>query len=132
MTECEQQIEIAKICGWRLRWQNCGGGPLFDKKPKGHCWEVWNDPFGRALDKNFDFVLPPNCLTDLNAMHEAEKVLTTIQRLHFYQNLCDMFDRNPDGSHRYGAVTYWEATHATAAQRAEAFLKTLGKWKEDT
>lgn len=36
----EQRITIAKVCGWKLRWQNMGGGTLFDTKPKGHCWEI--------------------------------------------------------------------------------------------
>jgi len=53
--------------------------------------------------------------TDLNAMHEAEKTLTSMQLLDYIAFLFD--------------ATY-EAVLATARQRAEAFLRTLGKWEE--
>ncbi len=73
----------------------------------------------------------PDYLNDLNAMHEAEKVLTE-EQLHDY------------GKH-LGAITtvmtWWDSrisgygmakfAHATAAQRAEAFLKALGLWVEE-
>ena len=54
---------------------------------------------------------------DLNAMHEAEESLT--------EN-----DRHMMGfwlAHYTELGTYWRAT---ARQRAEAFLRTLGKWEE--
>lgn len=55
---------------------------------------------------------------DLNAMHEAEKILAPMD---------------------LGAMAYWlknimpvyaETFHSTARQRAEAFLRTLGKWEQ--
>jgi uncharacterized protein (DUF488 family) len=58
----------------------------------------------------------PNYCTDLNAMHRAEGVLTKEQTDEYIALLFD--------------ATY-EATLATARQRAEAFLRTLGKWEED-
>jgi len=63
----------------------------------------------------------PNYCIDLNAMHEAEKVLTREQINAFCQKL---FPTNYCG--------VWWSIHATARQRAEAFLKTLGKWEEAT
>jgi hypothetical protein len=54
---------------------------------------------------------------DLNAMHEAEHTLTSAQLLDYIAFLFD--------------ATY-EATVATARQRAEAFLRTLGKWEATT
>ena len=57
----------------------------------------------------------PDYCNDLNAMHEAEKVLTADQ-WYEYDRLMPL--RNP------------QKMHATAAQRAEAFLRTLGKWEE--
>lgn len=68
----------------------------------------------------------PNYCNDLNAMHEAEKVLDYEQ--------CEAFvDTITDTTH--AAIDYeapWDFTriHATAEQRAEAFLRTLGKWEE--
>ena len=65
----------------------------------------------------------PNYTEDLNAMHEAEKVLRvapdTYQpggRGHYAQLLDEVC--GSDGK-----------AFATAAQRAEAFLRTIGKWK---
>lgn len=60
----------------------------------------------------------PNYCNDLNAMHEAEKSLNQdnlyIMALHI-EGLC-------------GRGEFY--FRATARQRAEAYLKTLGKWKE--
>lgn len=55
-------------------------------------------------------------LTDLNAMHVAEKVLTSGQRQAYGLQIAKLCDRST-----------W---HATAAQRAEAFLRTLSKWTD--
>ena len=54
---------------------------------------------------------------DLNAMHAAEKHL---------------FATRKDNSYGYELATGECATmwHATARERAEAFLKALGKWEE--
>ena len=60
----------------------------------------------------------PDYLNDLNAMHESEKVLTN-EQLEVYCNIL----------HKPNHGVYW-AIHATAAQRAEAFLRTIGKWEE--
>ncbi len=71
----------------------------------------------------------PNYCTDLNAMHEAEE--SSVINLHDY------------GMHLYQIVVPLETRvfvksdpnvyiwHATARQRAEAFLRTLGKWEEE-
>jgi hypothetical protein len=57
----------------------------------------------------------PDYLNDLNAMHQAEKILD-------YNQLRDMED---SVSFRFAVLPF----HATAAQRAEAFLLTIGKWE---
>jgi hypothetical protein len=60
-----------------------------------------------------------NYCTDLNAMHEAEKYLDTDELFRgYYLALYDVTQS-----------TRWPI-HATARQRAEAFLRTLGKWEE--
>ena len=58
----------------------------------------------------------PDYLNDLNAMHEAEKVLD-------YNQLREMED---SVSFQFAVYPF----HATAAQRAEAFLRTIGKWED--
>jgi hypothetical protein len=57
-----------------------------------------------------------NYLNDLNAMHEAEKVLRPMQRERYRTELVYILA---------GADIF-----ATAEQRAEAFLKTIGEWKD--
>ena len=78
----------------------------------------------------------PDYLNDLNAMHEAEKVLNEKQ-LYCYGNKLDDLTRREEVmemSYVNGpkAGMYPELFRATAAQRAEAFLRTIGKWEEIT
>ena len=60
----------------------------------------------------------PDYLNDLNAMHEAEKSLTPEQRSDYHSLLL--------------SSGYMAAIDATAAQRAEAFLRALGQWQTNT
>jgi hypothetical protein len=82
---------IAEACGWIY-------------------YDGWNHPDGRNH-------LPDYCI-DLNSMHEAEKVLTSMQQEEYWDFLWNL-----TGSE-------FELCHANAHQRAEAFLRTLGKWEE--
>lgn len=62
----------------------------------------------------------PDYLNDLNAMHEAEKALImdgAENQLLYTLHLDDAAHPEP-------------LFHATAAQRAKAFLKTIGKWTD--
>jgi hypothetical protein len=59
----------------------------------------------------------PNYCNDLNAMHEAEEFLSGNSWIGYVNTLADI-----EGT-LFGI-------RATARQRAEAFLRTLGKWKE--
>ena len=111
MTPEAQRIAIAEACGWTATvdddqfWR----ATRADGSMTSDLWcsmsSVWN-------------VGIPDYLNDLNAMHEAEKVLTN-EQLEVYCNIL----------HKPNHGVYW-AIHATAAQRAEAFLRTIGKWKE--
>lgn len=65
----------------------------------------------------------PDYANDLNAMHEAEKVLTKT-KLQTYLDF--LADAPRDHVHK----TWTTSVFATARQRAEAFLKTIGKWEE--
>lgn len=60
----------------------------------------------------------PNYCHDLNAMHEAEATLSIEQLYRMEAHLKQMA----------GAVCF----RATARQRAEAFLRTLGKWDDQS
>ena len=60
---------------------------------------------------------------DLNAMHEAEKVLKGYEQIHTYVwHLNNRKDWETD--HKLMEV------HISARDRAEAFLRALGKWEE--
>jgi hypothetical protein len=122
MTNEQINIAIAEACGWKLQWQNQGGAPLLKTKPQCHCWEVWFDPTGRTVNNQQCEVYPPDYCNDLNAMHEAEKVLTEHQ-WDEYERILRLVC---DGCHYYDGAGK-ELLHATARQRAEAVWRTLGK-----
>lgn len=66
----------------------------------------------------------PNYCADLNAMHEAEKIVERI-----------MHERGDDYAYGDRLVEVTQNVRpisATARQRAEAFLRTIGKWKEES
>ena len=67
----------------------------------------------------------PDYCTDLNAMHEAEEVLAEIQWFYYLNELYNVV-RLPNQPE----LQMKQAVHSTARQRAEAFLRTLGKWED--
>jgi hypothetical protein len=82
--------------------------------------EQINAKIAEALNADEHWMIQKDYCSDLNAMHEAEKVLTREQINAFCEKL---FPTNYCG--------VWWSIHATARQRAEAFLRTLEKWEED-
>jgi hypothetical protein len=104
MTPEQQRIAIAEACGWNLVEDHPDYLPYWED-PKGNMVAVSN--YGHKF---------PDYLNDLNAMHEAEKVLTADE---WYEYDSMMPLRDP------------QKIHATARQRAEAFLRTIGKWTEN-
>lgn len=103
MSPEQQRIKIAEAVGWT-------------PTPTG--WWTMH-PSGIPTGEYPAFTDPPDYLKDLNAMHEAEKVL--VGRNNW--ELCDYV-------HKLHATTNGWPAFATAAQRAEAFLRTLNLWKE--
>jgi len=108
MTEQDQRIVIAEACGWT--------GMNSDEADDGFRDEngVWHS-------------VPPDYLHDLNAMHEAENwlldgPLTDTLGINYWNNLW-FVAKDPHNTLR-------SIGNATAAQRAEAFLRTIGKWKD--
>jgi hypothetical protein len=72
-------------------------------------------------------------LNDLNAMHEAEKHLDSNGRwLDYTHALAELV--TPDQNNEYRTTLNWTIVwpilSASAVQRAEAFLRTIGKWEE--
>jgi hypothetical protein len=70
--------------------------------------------------------VPPDFCCDLNAMHEAEAFLKSKDIRSYAFLLAQVLDTSPtvDLDDQFLNI------HATARQRAEAFLRTLGKWEE--
>lgn len=67
----------------------------------------------------------PNYVGDLNAMHEAEKTLPRDRQVtHGALLACEC------GYGTWDEFHFFDGAHATARQRAKAFLRTLGKWRE--
>jgi hypothetical protein len=111
MNQAKQRIAIAEACGWKMH-----DHPDCLAKKEGWVsrgWETWvMNPSGLLVFKH-DI---PNYLNDLNAMHKAENlVLRSAQQRRDYADALD----DGNGGH-----------FATSAQRAEAFLRTIGKWEE--
>ena len=102
MTDQQINAAIAVACGWRKEdgvWMWTANG--ID----------WTSPELRDY------------CNDLNAMHEAEKVLAPKNWNRFSEKWWNYYHHLLDGD-------VHKTIHATARQRAEAFLRTLGKWEE--
>lgn len=78
----------------------------------------------------------PDYLNDLNAMAEAENILAQmdygeVNALKMYRGKLVAIVSGRFGRAFEPSRHEWEmATSASAAQRAEAFLRTIGKWIE--
>lgn len=81
---------------------------------------LWVPP-GVIDFSELDCVYLPDCLNDLNAVHELEKKLTPLQWNDYANKLIQYWEA--------GGTRFAGAIHATAAQRCEALLKTLNLWK---
>ena len=111
MDEGKQRIAIAKEEGWRnIHWH------------KGNLWGMGKDRRGSYTPMHVR-----DYLKDLNTCHEFEKGLTDEQyELSYRDHLVKVLFRDSES----GYYTLRDYLSATAAQRCEAFLKTIGKWEE--
>lgn len=98
MTPKEQIITIAEASG-------------YERKPQHDA--VW----GYKGMKIYGVSNLPNYLNDLNAIHEAWSMLNKADKGQF---ITELF--------RVTQAGLSEVYNATASQRAEAFLRTIGKW----
>jgi hypothetical protein len=111
----EQRIAIAEACGWT---------------PIGRP-EQYDPPIGfpaGALTVAGNQQLLPDYLNDINAMREAENKLSKDHRKQLVYVLLRVviadLDRYTPEIDKFRVIYF-----ATAAQRAEAFLRTLNLWK---
>ena len=109
MTDTEINIAIAKACP-----------TLFIVVRQTVYWRFDHEKYGQVVDAT----------TDLNAMAEAEATLNGEQKVQYMRCLC--FNAQCH-NWEHGSPTIDEmraVCFATARQRAEAFLKVLGLWKD--
>jgi hypothetical protein len=123
MSNEQINIAIAEACGihgpWKEQITPCGCDGQ---------WDFYNPK---------DVRLPDYC-NDLNAMHEAERALNIDEEYHYGEELAAMIRRpentlagvSEDTVFPLNGWGFYSVAHATARQRAEAFLRTVGKWEE--
>lgn len=105
MTDDKINKAIAEACGW-TEIQDSGVW---------HHHKLWGYPPLKPGQGGNSFHYLPDYCNDLNAIHEAEKVLTQKQITDYVIEVMQFLH---------------EPMLSTARQRAEAFLRTLGKWEE--
>lgn len=115
-----QRIAIAEACGWHSF-----------RQVDNSCWGM--DPQRKKTSLPTQPV--PDYFSDLNAMHEAEKGLTTQQMIIYGNYLICLFTpelcpEDLEGHPKTTPFTGFWLVHINADQRAKAFLKTIGKWEE--
>ena len=120
MTPEEQRVAIPEACGWRETEAWLDGRRCFERADSNAGW---------------DFDSLPNYLNDLNAMHEAEKCLPNdIAEAQYALELLKMVSRWAKPGFDWGDQSqhdFFLVANATARQRAEAFLRVKGLWKEE-
>jgi hypothetical protein len=114
MNEQEQRIAIAQACGF---YQSDG---------------EWHFPNGAKLSADGMHEIP-DYLNDLNAMNEAEIAFIANPKLEYkYGEMLARMTIGPERDEKGFAPNGWgyfAVASATAAERAEAFLRTLNLWK---
>lgn len=120
MTPEAQRIAIAEACGWKAnKWQD----------RRGRLCRGWSTPQGIRFSEQG----PPDYLSNLNAIHEAELTLSPSDARDYANTLLSVRERTLDRDYK---LCEWFSARfvcasATADQRAEAFLRTIGKWEDD-
>jgi hypothetical protein len=110
MTNEQINQRISEAIGWT---------DIHDSGPWHH-HKMWGYPPEKPGQCGNAYNYLPDYCSDLNAMHEAEKELDSDELFRkYYLALYDVTQS-----------TKWPVC-ATARQRAEAFLRTLGKWEEN-
>lgn len=121
MTNHEQRIALARACGLtHIR--------------KSSKWQMWDTPPAIRMIADFsgETVEVPDYLNDLNAVHEAEKMLEVIDGRERYPEILAQVVSKQEGFRSNGIpLPEWHRVTATAAQRTKALLLTLGIWRQE-
>jgi hypothetical protein len=107
MTDEQINAAIAEACGWTVIGECTCGFKL-------HGWRSEKEAHKKHI---------PNYCNDLNSMHEVEKTLVQeVEWAKYCVQLAKVTNALWSDDMNYVC--------ATASHRAEAFLRTLGKWEE--
>jgi len=126
MSPEKQRVAIAIACRWKdcdINWLQ-KPALLLGSKPTFHN--------GKIISYLVDQTIP-HYPSDLNACHEMEKVLDEGQKERFgfwINHLHPFADIHYSEKKKDIQREVFSLVHATAAQRAKAFLLTLGLWQE--
>lgn len=121
MTPEEQRIAIARELDFYLIEPDEGGAYSL-RHGRETTMYPWHATEAEAWEDSPDF------LNDLNAIHEVEKSFPAVFRDELANALPPICERD------YILEKHWSRwpQFAGASQRAEAFLRTLGKWKDSS
>jgi hypothetical protein len=124
MTPEKQRIAIAEACGWKHIKHTNQEDVDIESRSITYWSGLTGVPPKFIHDQNR--IIIPDYLYDLNAMHAAEKELTDMQWHRYLQGLASVVREKGQAEIRIS-----QYVHATAQQRAEAFLRTLGLWEDE-
>jgi hypothetical protein len=119
MTLDEINIAIAEHCGWTDVSMR-----LTEYSDRGIIAPMGTDPVSKWID-----IRIPNYAGDLNAIHGAVNSLDQWRMADFPNELKGVILRQA-GLNPSGFCGDFPFVQATAAQRAEAFLRTVNKWRD--
>lgn len=133
MTPEAQLIAIAEVCRWKqIRETGIWNHAVSGKNAVPSRGSVHRKRMEMGMPTGRDFLLP-DYPGDLNAMHEAEVEAIYAKGLGmvYLDVLTKLVNGAPPYEYKGVSLSRWNAS-ATAAQRAEALLRTLGLWEETT
>lgn len=122
MTPEAQRIAIAEACGWKIP-----GSPEVEELTKNWVTKGSQNHFISPSGIWCGTAGVPDYLNDLNAMHEAELLGGVVNH---HAVWVDRLIEATGSRLKPPASQLFHAARATAAQRAEAFLRTIGKWTD--
>ena len=139
MTPNEINRAIVEECGWKPLGSISGDVYVLldDKRQIIQSACIYGSVMHKyRLDIGIEGGTTPNYHGDLNAMHEAEKILICEEPVRYVCYLIDILANWKDNIPRSALEAHinkqgcFSVATATATQRAEAFLRTKNKWKE--
>ncbi len=129
MSDAEIRIAIAEALGW-MDIYRCGKSLKRNNEGSVHGKYFAGTQDKPSINYGREYQMIPDYPGDLNAMHEAEKAAFGSSNL--WQKFVFELLEISGGSGLSELDGLCCLVQSTARQRAEAFLRTIGKWKDET